>query len=527
MLRVLIADDEARICQLIQALGDWERLGLEVAGAAHNGQEALEKTEALRPDILITDIRMPGLNGLELIRRVKTLFPKLEVMIISGYAQFDYAQQALRNGVGEYLLKPINREALNRTLEKMADAIRERQRNDSAMQSIQAAGREDWGRLRRQTAADLWRGSGAPASMEELRRHHFRTDGDSFQTFLLKADIDAVENPDRFLQLVFQKARELLAPLLKKSCVDAVLYEAGDTLLGVVCLSSDEESALRSQLRSVLNQLVAQKSLFGAVEFTIGLGKSCRDPSGLGASLNNARQALQERLIEGAGRLLEGQFPPSGVLETDLQTRYSQAALHAVDVLSAEGADAASEQLQKLSDYPRLRGWEALAIAQNAGRLFITYLGTDEADKAYAAYEWKLMQCNSLPQLWARLQEMQRGLLRQTVLKRQERELHPIRNAKLYVQKHYAEPLTLESVSTAIGFSVNYFSTLFKKETGEGFSKYLTRIRMDQARSLLRETGVSVAEVCGRVGYCDVKHFSKTFKAETGLTPGEYRKLYG
>lgn len=527
MLRVLIADDEVRICQLIQALGDWERLGLEVAGVAHNGQEALEKTEALRPDILITDIRMPGLNGLELIRRVKTLFPKLEVMIISGYAQFDYAQQALRNGVGEYLLKPINREALNRTLEKMADAIRERQRNDSAMQSIQAAGREDWGRLRRQTAADLWRGSGAPASLEELRRHHFRTDGDSFQTFLLKADIDAVENPDRFLQLVFQKARELLAPLLKKSCVDAVLYEAGDTLLGVVCLSSDEESALRSQLRSVLNQLVAQKSLFGALEFTIGLGKSCRDPSGLGASLNNARQALQERLIEGAGRLLEGQFPPSGVLETDLQTRYSQAALHAVDVLSAEGADAAAEQLQKLSDYPRLRGWEALAIAQNAGRLFITYLGADEADKAYAAYEWKLMQCNSLPQLWARLQEMQRGLLRQAALKRQERELQPIRNAKLYVQKHYAEPLTLESVSTAIGFSVNYFSTLFKKETGEGFNKYLTRIRMDQARSLLRETGVSVAEVCGRVGYCDVKHFSKTFKAETGLTPGEYRKLYG
>ena len=277
----------------------------------------------------------------------------------------------------------------------------------------------------------------------------------------------------------------------------------------------------------MLNQLVAQKSLFGAVEFTIGLGKSCRDPSGLGASLNNARQALQERLIEGAGRLLEGQFPPSGVLETDLQTRYSQAALHAVDVLSAEGADAAAEQLQKLSDYPRLRGWEALAIAQNAGRLFITYLGADEADKAYAAYEWKLMQCNSLPQLWARLQEMQRRLLRQAALKRQERELQPIRNAKLYVQKHYAEPLTLESVSTAIGFSVNYFSTLFKKETGEGFNKYLTRIRMDQARSLLRETGVSVAEVCGRVGYCDVKHFSKTFKAETGLTPGEYRKLYG
>ncbi|MEA5144462.1 MAG: helix-turn-helix transcriptional regulator, partial [Candidatus Limiplasma sp.] len=89
------------------------------------------------------------------------------------------------------------------------------------------------------------------------------------------------------------------------------------------------------------------------------------------------------------------------------------------------------------------------------------------------------------------------------------------------------EPITLEEVSAAIGFSVNYFSTLFKKETGEGFAKYLTHVRMDEARALLRDTNQPVAEICKSIGYGDLKHFTRTFKAEVGLTPGEYRKLYG
>ncbi|MDD3214942.1 MAG: response regulator, partial [Eubacteriales bacterium] len=106
MLRVLIADDEERICQLIIALGEWTRLELEVVGTAENGPAALELVRTLTPDILITDIRMPGCDGLKLVEEAHKLIPELEVIVISGYAQFDYAQTAIRFGVGEYLLKP-------------------------------------------------------------------------------------------------------------------------------------------------------------------------------------------------------------------------------------------------------------------------------------------------------------------------------------------------------------------------------------------------------------------------------------
>ena len=121
MLKVVIADDERLICRLVQALGDWEVLDMEVAGLAENGLEALALIERERPDILITDIRMPGCDGLELIRRAKELRPELEIVIISGYAHFEYAQTAIRYGVGNYLLKPIKKDELMETLRKMKE----------------------------------------------------------------------------------------------------------------------------------------------------------------------------------------------------------------------------------------------------------------------------------------------------------------------------------------------------------------------------------------------------------------------
>ena len=120
MLKVVIADDEARILSLIRLLPDWDALGIEVAGTAGNGLEALALIERERPDILITDIRMPGCQGLELIERARRIVPDIEIIIISGYAHFEYAQTAIKLGVGDYLLKPIKKDELTATLSKLA-----------------------------------------------------------------------------------------------------------------------------------------------------------------------------------------------------------------------------------------------------------------------------------------------------------------------------------------------------------------------------------------------------------------------
>ena len=123
MLRVIIADDEVRICKLIQILADWEKLGMEVVGVANSGLDALALIRTLSPDILITDIRMPGCDGLAVISEAKAMLPELEVIIISGYAQFDYARTAIQYGVGEYLLKPINKDDLSVIIYCLVDNI--------------------------------------------------------------------------------------------------------------------------------------------------------------------------------------------------------------------------------------------------------------------------------------------------------------------------------------------------------------------------------------------------------------------
>ena len=114
LLKVIIADDEDKVCQLIYGLIDWESLGMEVIGIAHNGLEALEMVKTLEPDLMITDIRMPGYDGLELIERSKEISDTLEFIIISGFRHFEYAQHAIKYGVGDYLLKPIKKEELTR-----------------------------------------------------------------------------------------------------------------------------------------------------------------------------------------------------------------------------------------------------------------------------------------------------------------------------------------------------------------------------------------------------------------------------
>ncbi len=107
MWKVIIADDEKLICRLIEALVDWEKLNMQIAGKAENGLEALQMVRELRPHLLITDIRMPGCDGLDLIRQARELSPDIEI-VISGYAHFEYAQTAIAYGVGNYILKPVN-----------------------------------------------------------------------------------------------------------------------------------------------------------------------------------------------------------------------------------------------------------------------------------------------------------------------------------------------------------------------------------------------------------------------------------
>lgn len=529
MIRVIIADDEKLICRLVQALADWEALGMEVAGTAENGLEALKLVESLEPDILITDIRMPGCDGLELIRRAKDLRPQLEVVIISGYAHFEYAQSAIRYGVGNYLLKPIKKDELMETLRKMKERCEARFSAEDEMERSHTNSQKDLRRLRSSLVKDLLSGH-PPHLTEEILRdtYHFQIPGDAYQVFLLKIDCDIDRIGGSPYEILQEKAREILENGLSGVCPEYHLYFQDYTGYGILNYQIERKAEIRRSLRDCLNLLDAKKNLYGPVEFSLALGTVVGHCGKLAESLEEARGAVMERLVEGPGRLLEGIPQGSGLEKQNLLDKYVKSMEHAIEVLSAPEAAAACERLRRsVVETHGICGREIYELVLSAGHLFIARCAVANAEGIRHDFDGRCRRCCRTDELFEQLEQMQESLLTETGELRKSEAGRPVRIAKQYVMKHFHEPITLEEVCEAAGFSVSYFSVLFKKETGEGFAKYLTRVRMDEAKRLLRETNLPVAEICERVGYSDRKHFTHTFHKTAGLNPAEYRKLYG
>ena len=529
MLKVVIADDEARVCSLIQMLIDWDALGLELCGTASNGLEALDLVKTRHPDILITDIRMPGCHGLELIERAKQESPQLEIVIISGYAHFEYAQSAIRHGVGDYLLKPINKQELMSTLAKLAGRCRTRAQLGSEVEQLRRSSREDQQQLHARLLQDLLSGTAGSLTAERLREEYrLRAQPGLWRVALLSMDYPVGKPGGASVQMIEEKSAKLLHAELDGLCwasLSSFHDGQGALLLG---FAQEREKEVRRSLRLVLGHLEAQRAMLGGAEFSIGLSRPVQSPADLPRAVAEARLLLMERLTEGTGRLLETLPPPSPLQRSRLLADYRQTACAPLGQLTQEGLQAAGERLEREAlGVPHVRGAELLSLVQEAAQSFLSHPEAADREAQLAAFAAECAHIGSAAQLFAALRAMTARQLDALLEQQRAVETRPIRQARAYVQQHYSEPITLESVCEAAGFSASYFSALFKRETGENFVKYLTRVRIDRAKELLQHTNLSVADICSRVGYNDLKHFTQTFKKETSLSPAQYRRLYG
>ena len=529
MLKVVVADDEARVCQLILMLADWESLGMEVAGVASNGLEALELVERLHPDILITDIRMPGCHGLELIERTKGKVPQLEVVIISGYAHFEFAQAAIKHGVGDYLLKPIKRDELMSTLEKLGQRCRQRNQSTSEVEHLRQTNQENVDQLRLRLPLDILNQRLTAVTEEELWcAYRFRAGPGLYQIALLKIDTPAGGFSPATMSIIQDKTSAIFQRELRCVCEQPLMaFQAGWGCC-LLRFAEGDQDVVRKHLRSCLNQLLAQRSMFGAVEFSLALGPAVSRTADLPGSAQTARRVAANRLTEGTGRMLEGTPRPSGLDRDRVLEQYRHHMERGLERMDAQLLDEAAAYLLQVSrSNPHIQGWELLELAIGAGRLFFLRPEIEERERLEQEFEAACDRCGRAEELFQCLSRLQREQLEIVRQRRHSDATRPIRMAKQYVQQHYSQPITLEDVCEVVGFSSSYFSALFKKETGEGFAKYLTRVRMERAKELLQQTSLPVSEICAQVGYSDLKHFTQNFKKETNLNPGQYRKLYG
>lgn len=537
MIRVIVADDEHKVCQLICQLIDWDGLGMELVGTASNGIEALQMIQEKKPDLVLTDIRMPGYDGMELLEKVRADNQEVEFIVISGYSQFKYAQTAIRYGVKDYILKPINKEMLNATLQKVRQRYLERQDRLESDRIQAERQRKDQEQLRNIFWLDASFGT-IPDRMDSInRKYHFHFEPEQFRTFLIHADVKGVEDLNEphagnVLDLFHSKSMILIGERLRPLCIEMEAFHNDCEINGILNYSSIKEKEMKDALAALLSRLCVEMQVFHYMQFHISVSLPFRSFDGFNDAVLQAEYAMGQRLYDRGGTLLEV-IPEDREFDADkLYKPFSVAIRQSYDTQSMEKIRQAVVQLQEMAQRYDLNGVQMIRLVKECYRVFLLSsffhqdYQMDDQEALETSFNKKVLLCGSVDTLFAFLCETCIRDLDKACTYINREKIRPISQAKQYIQEHYAAPLSLDEVSSAVGFSSSYFSTIFHKETGMTFLEYLTDIRMEEAKTLLRESRMTIELVCKTVGFHDTKRFSKTFRKATGLSPKEYRNLY-
>lgn len=536
MIKVLIADDELRICELIFRLIDWEALGMSVIAVAHDGRETIKIIKNEMPDIVITDIRMPGYNGVDVIRIGKEYNSDIQFIIISGYSQFDYAQNAIHYGVSDYLLKPVKAEELTKALLRIKSRIDKNNQMYSQVKKAWTLEQQNRRLYREQLIMEIAHGKGFDVLTKDMNtlneQYKYEFIPGFFTIVIVKADgLNFEEKTES--SFLYEKIQQSLsfafAPVMQE--MQGTMLDNGTYIF--LFNYENEYAEIESQIHRLLNQMLLQKDVFKKLHLTIGLGKRVNCLAEVGKSYETAYLAIKDRILVGTDRIIEGK-------EKIVVQDYKDYFLHTVRELEnvVENLDdkRISDIIQEwgtaLSKDKEINGYQ---IEQSAKALVNSYLLSmqknnytlDEDDNLLKDFMKSIENCISLGEI----QELLSGTLEQSLSEyRHKRALSgskPIRDAKEYIRNNLAGNLTIQEVSEYVGYSSAHFSVRFKQECGITFSDYVMESRIEKSKELLKNTRETIESIAAAVGYSDVKSFTKNFKKYTEVKPSQYRKIYG
>ena len=522
MLSVVLADDENKILLLLQKLIDWGSMGYEIVGTANDGLRALELVREKQPDLLITDVRMPGCSGIELIQRAKDLQPNLRFIVISGYRKFEYAQNALKYGVEDYLLKPIKQDDLTGILLRLKDKLGE----EAALEFRLKKSGERQQELLMASLADASEHQRSFISHADKRFHS--SEGICFAA-LVRVDMTGAGWTPGSYQIVLRNALEIVRRELRAltDVYAAAVRKEGVAI--VLRMSAYRTVAVKQCFTKIQKEIEQQRDMFGNLRCTVCLGSRQAAFEEAVLSMRQAQWLCRDHLCRAQSwRDAETERPSFGqryMMEAAQKKRF-QAAAECLD--EARFQQELDESSRALLSRPDLNGqmledW----FSQVLEACLYGMRQTGQVDERFPAeMEDRFWLCADAQGVPALLRDGVCRQIRRLEDERSLRETRPITEAKRYIQQHYREALRLEDVSSAVGFNATYFSTLFKKETGQNFVDYLTELRINKTKELLAGEDLSIQDVAEMVGYQDLKYFSKLFKKVTGVSPSDYKKLY-
>lgn len=550
MIKVFLVEDEYAIREGIKRSIHWERDGFELVGEAGDGEVALPKIIKSKPDILITDIRMPFMDGLELSRLVKSEMPDIKIIVLSGYDDFNYAKQAISIGVEEYILKPVSEETLMEELKKVAEIIsKEKQENEARekyvhdMEEIRILEQQKFlhdmidGKLSIQESMALGKKLGIEVTAEcysiLLMQVFSGNSGES--------DIDA-----------YSGIKEDIYSKIKDNCNDipnVFLYDqVGDVLCFLIKADSEEE--LREMIRRGTESIRKLMKDHMDMLYFMAVGKIVERIRDVNISYADASRKFAERYMIEESAIFDGtekKDKKSGKADPVIEEK---AATDKIDLNSIDAGKISQKTILHFlkngtiaevddftEEYFSSIGYEVMESMMLRQYVLVEALLSAAAFMKTVGVEGKELEeilgdtkdptgyASSVDSAREYIQKLLNTILEYRNKLSDQKYIEIIDKAKEYIQNNYQnEDMSLQSVALEVNVSSNHFSAIFRKETGETFIDYLTEVRMEKARTLLVCTAMKTSEIGFQVGYRDPHYFSYIFKKTQGMSPKEYRK---
>ncbi|RAU98622.1 hypothetical protein DQG13_17155 [Paenibacillus sp. YN15] len=528
----MVVDDEALIVQRLRLLFagiERQHRQFRLVAAAKNGAEALELAADLKPDIVITDIVMPGMDGLELIGRLKELLPRAILVILSAYTDFDYARRALEMNVQQYLLKvPLSETEVAAALLRAQRTLEAQESEAVKLRQLNATVRGNLHRLRKQVVEELLHGEVGPGGMEaRCGELMIRFKPQKYSCFAVR-----IENLGDFRRQYESRDRKAL----KYGMLNIIEELLGASERGFCCELEPELIAgfiSRAELKSELDLLQANQSLgqsireniHGYLKLTVTVSFSGWH-SGWGTApqaFREAKQALEDTFYIGEGRVIT---PSNRLLYEAAAADEFALALRQLQELLAPGADGQARQraVQRIRRLLQSRKLQPGRVLEETAR-FIRAAAPGNGQGRHAAGQMpghndppRFASCHGL------LDWLENGLPGWLERLHQTEERTEIRKAKQFIDGRLAERLTLHQVAEHVNMNPAYFSAFFKKETGEGFIDYLNRRRIDSAKLLMEQRDYTNAELAEAAGIADERYFCTLFRKHTGISPQKFMR---
>ncbi len=531
MLKVFLVEDEFIIREGIKNNIDWQIHGYEFCGEASDGELAFPLIQKLKPDILITDIKMPFMDGLALSRLVKKELPETEIIFLSGYEEFDYAKEAIQIGVVRYLLKPINGDALLAEVDIVAEDILKKQREKEIREKYQKEMEENSLKEQKNLFQHLVTGD---CSVEEflltseklgltitapwysivlLKIESIKHDYEEYSGSIVAVDQKITELADPEHVLIFDRALEGKAFLIKADTKEEVV---------------NYQNAYLDNIRKVLAEY-SQLRYFG------GIGTPVNRLREIPASFENASHAFAHRylveescildsvLLENEGITEPDDFKISAVnpqqidrakMQEFLRTGDLDEVVYFVDEFFGK-LDGGAMQSRIFRQYITMDAYFSIADFLKGLGLSKDEIETPDQDSSILQNEKNAM--NYIVRI------MEKALILREK-KASSRYEDVVSEVLRYIENNYAdEELSLNMLASHVNFSPNHLSMIFSQQTGQTLIKYLTDFRMNKAKELLRCSGKKSSVISVEVGYKDPHYFSYLFKKTQGMTPTQYR----